>query len=299
MIDTSLYRPSEFQYSRPHQNRTYVDFDAHLRVPDSGRAPPDWAGEMERRASDRASLASSRARAAKNIQDVRAAAAREMSAYEDLKAKFTAKYGSLDSPADLFGSGDQLTLSDRAKEYLADMEAMENRRYRVERLTDVGDSYEASIKNFNDGYAAMIEHASAGWDMRYAATPEARYKAYERLNEMSNVGTIYGAQSQLANDKRRVRDAAVAAGAAALTAGLEGPALFKVSADGRIDFSTKGLEHLSPDAQLAAQLKRLVEIMSVRNGLSPLKGAVAQALQIQNDYIASHPVVAGVIELPH
>ncbi len=287
-------------YVRPNANRPNAYVNNIPIGPNDARSIPDRAGEMDRRASDVRGLARSWEVFGKNLADERARATQAQTEYESFKTNFSEKYGVIDStlrPTDLSG-GDEIALSDGAKAYLADLAALEKKREFAERSAKSVVDYDTETRRVLARYEATNQMAAAGWDMRFAPSDGEKTAAWNKFNEMGNRGAMLGAEAEYEHAQRDVRSAAAKAGAAALTEGLEGPALFKVSDDGRIDFDTKGLEHLSPDAQAVEQLKRLVEIMSVRNGLSPLRGAVAKALDIQNAYIAAHPVVAGTVELP-
>ncbi|MBI3504121.1 MAG: hypothetical protein HY059_04715 [Proteobacteria bacterium] len=286
-------------YTRPYQYRPNSFTTDYPRGADDARSvAPDVAGEMARRASDVRAMIETRTRYEKNVERSNATAAQYRVDYENLKTKFTEKYGATD-PAALLGDSDTVELSDRAKEYLADLGALERKRNDAEFLTWAADYFGTGTRKALAVSQAMDDMAAAGWDMRFSPLKAARVEAWNKFADAGNRMAKNGAENAYKNDVLNTQLAAVKAGAVALTEGLSGPALFKVSDDGRIDFSVEGLSHLSPDAQAAAQLKRLVEIMSVRNGFSPLRGAVAKALDLQNAYIANHPVVAAaVVELP-
>ncbi|MBL8831579.1 MAG: hypothetical protein JNL71_04250 [Rhodospirillales bacterium] len=298
---SNYYRPAEFRYERPNANRpnAYVS-DVPVQPGDARSVyVGDLAGEMIRRSSEAKGLVQQRNEDMETLRGLRAAAVRAQSAYDALKTAFVEKYGDVDPTKIPTEGEDRLELSEIAKRYLADLAALERQRMRIDQWTDCADRHEASMPRELAAREAGNESAAAGWSMRFAASKSERIEAFERFNEMSNRLAIFTAQSQLEHRRREVRAAATKAGNAALTAGLQGPALFKVADNGRIDFDATGLGHLTPDARQAEQLKRLVEIMSVRNGFSPLKGAVAEALAIQNAYIAAHPVVAGTLVLPY
>ncbi len=293
------YRPAEFRYERPNANRpnAYVS-DVPVQPGDARSVyVGDLAGEMIRRSSEAKGLLQRKKEAEETLRGLREAAATELSTYEFLKSKLAETYGAFELSAES-ADGDILELSERAKAYLADLTKIERQRSRVNAIASCADQYEARLPHELAAREAGNESTAASWSMRFAASKSERIEAFERHNEYSNRLAIYTAQSQLEFDRRDVREAATKAGNAALTAGLQGHALFKVTDQGLIDFDATGLGHLAPDARQAEQLKRLVEIMSVRNGLSPLKGVVAEALAIQNAYIAAHPVVAGTVVLP-
>ena len=283
-------------YVRPNQYRS-SPFIGEMPISqgDVPRAAPDVVGEMARRASDAQGLVQSKRESEENLRGLRSAAAQDFADYDRLKSKFVETYAGFDPMA---GQSDEIAFSERAKAYLADLAAMEKKRDRAERISECAERFERSASRYLATYEAMTEMSASGWDMRFSPTKAARVEAANNFADAGNRMAKNGFENDYIFAVRDVRNAAVTAGNAALTEGLSGAALFKVSDSGRIDFDTKGLEHLSPDAQQVAQLKRLVEIMSVRNGLSPLRGAVAKALDIQNAYIASHPVVTGVVELP-
>jgi hypothetical protein len=294
MFDPIYVRPNQYR-SRPFVGEIPVSQG------DVPRATPDVAGEMARRASDVQALARMRVDVAEGIKDLQDFAKRNLSEYESFKASFFEKYGSINltsRPADLFSGDDEIALSDEAKAYLADLNSLEKKRKSAEESAKGAENYEARRRRSLAAYEAMTEMAAAGWDLWYAPSDGEKIAAWNKFTDAGNRMAKNGAEKDYEFAVRDVRNAAVKAGASALTEGLQGPALFKVADNGRIDFSVEGLGHLSPDAQAAAQLKRLVEIMSVRNGLSPLQGAVKKALDIQNAYIAAHPVVAGIVELP-
>ncbi len=295
MFDPIYVRPNQF---RP--NSYTSDTPMGAADPHTGYTG-DAVGEMERRAAAIRGMAEARTRYAQGLNSIQSVATKYRADYESLKTSFTEKYGTDDPSirqAELFGDSDKVELSDRAKEYLADLGKLERLRGTAEFLAWGADFDENASRKTLVVWEAMDEMAASSWDMRFSPTKAARVEAWNKFADAGNRMAKNGFENDYIFAVRDVRNAAVTAGNAALTEGLSGAALFKVSDSGRIDFDAKGLEHLSPDAQQAEQLKRLVEIMSVRNGLSPLRGVVAKALDIQNAYIAAHPVVTGVVELP-
>lgn len=257
--------------------------------------------EMERRANEQRALDVMKGDARRELETHKRSSAAAQAEYEHLKAQFVEKYGAPDPaafPARELGSDDTLELSEEAKAYLSDLQSLEAQRRTVDRSAEELRSHEAARGQLIGARESIAQFAAAGWDMSFAPSGEERLAGWNRLREASHRLATLGAEAAGWQAERQVGWEAVKAGSAALTEGLSGPALFKVRDDGAIEFDVQGLGHLSPDAQAAAQLERLVEILSARNGFSPLQGAVKNALDIQNAYIAAHPVVVAAVKMP-
>ncbi|MBI1245599.1 MAG: hypothetical protein GC202_11385 [Alphaproteobacteria bacterium] len=269
MLNYMPYRPAPFDYVRPHRQSKSPD--------------PDLASELARRGAAQAALVRSRETFAIAAEADRAELARRTADYEAAKRAFLGKYGA-DAP----------TVDDR----LADLAALETMRVELERFGDLAHRSAA----MNDRTLLLREAtdalATAGWDMRFAATEQARADGRARFEAMCNRLAVFAAETALETGRANAHAASVKAGTAALIEGLEGPALFRVRSDGVIEFDANGLDTLSPDARATGQLKRLAEIMAARNGLSPVEGAHATALKLQAMYAAGHPVDAGTVMLP-
>jgi hypothetical protein len=269
MLDYMPYRPAPFRYVRPGRQ--------------SQASSPDLADDLARRADAQAELGRARETFAAAAEADRAELSRRTSDYEAAKALLLGKYGAA-APA--------------TNARLADLAALEKMRVELERF---GDLARRSAET-NDRVLRLRETtdalATAGWDMRFAPSEQARADGRARFEEMCNRLAVFAAETALETGRANARAASVKAGTAALIEGLEGPALFRVRGDGAIEFGANGLDCLTPDARAARQLARLAGIMAARNGLAPAEGAHARALELQDMYAASHPVDGGTVVLP-
>lgn len=217
----------------------------------------------------------------------------------EMRSAFVAKYGDDAIDQKLLrvlatDASDEVRLSDEAVSMLEDLQKMEKMRGELE---------------FREGYAQYLRDSrpivlkleeafnanyAAGFDLFTLSSESDRIAAaYSVYNNRLQAAELR-ADIAVVQDRRRTAEAAVEASAAVLTEGLEGPKLFDVNVRGQIRFDARGLEDLTPDARERAQLVRLAEVLGGRNGLSEVRGALAKALDVQNEYIASHPVVRAV-----
>ena len=261
----------------------------------------EFASEMGGRIGQRLTRERQRAEYARSeASDVRAIG--KLSAeLSQMRSAFVARYGDDAIDGKLLrmlaaDAGDEVRLSDEAVSMLEDLQTMEKARgeleFREQILRYEREWNPLALKQSETGdafWAANFDHMSVSSKSDRIAAVHAMYNSAVMQAELT-------ADKRAASDRRRTAEAALVAAGAVLTEGLEGPKLFEVGPRGSIQFDARGLEGLTPDARERAQLVRLAEVLGGRNGLSEVRGALAKALDAQNEYIASHPVVRKVRE---